>query len=185
LAKGWRTQLEGATMCGCGSRYLCLYYSWPVRDNVAQSYHHQGRGQRSWPSAYTTCVLRLFHADILPRHYPYVGHLKSTCCLIICCPAGSKSTSMFKLTCGGMDTTWKPDGTGGPINFKRKWWDPTVCCGITKSPNHHNPPDPFGIPTRGTEIQRWAIIRGIAFFCYQDVKQFGYKPAFTKNKCFL
>ena len=23
-------------MCGWGSRYLCLYYSCPVRDNVAQ-----------------------------------------------------------------------------------------------------------------------------------------------------
>ena len=25
----------------------------------------------------------VLHADILPRHYPYVGHLKSMCCPII------------------------------------------------------------------------------------------------------
>jgi len=34
----------------------------------------------------------VFHADILPRHHPYVGHLKSVCCPIICCPAGSRGT---------------------------------------------------------------------------------------------
>ena len=30
-------------MCGWGSRYLCLHYSGLVQDNVAQSYHQQGR----------------------------------------------------------------------------------------------------------------------------------------------
>ena len=54
LAKGWRAQ--EATMCGWESRYLCLYCSCPVRDNVAQSCHHQGRRQWSWLSAYSSCV---------------------------------------------------------------------------------------------------------------------------------
>jgi len=62
----------------------------------------------------TICVdtLRLglvLHADILPRHQPYVGHLKSMCCPIICCPAGSRGTSMVSL--GGVDAGWKPGGS--------------------------------------------------------------------------
>jgi len=46
--------------------------------------------------------------------------------------------------------------TGGPMDFKPKWWNATVGCGMKKSPNLRNPTDPF----RSTEIQRWAITRG-------------------------
>jgi len=61
----------------------------------------------------TTWVL-LFHADILPRHHSYVGHLKSMCCPMICChavtsPPRFRGTSM--LLWGGMDTGWKPCGS--------------------------------------------------------------------------
>jgi len=54
LAKGWRVQ--GVTRCDWGSRYWCLYYSCPWRDNAAQSYHHWGRRQWSWLSVYTPCI---------------------------------------------------------------------------------------------------------------------------------
>ena len=50
---------------------------------------------------YLLHTLRLglvLHADILPRHHPYVGHLKSMCCPSICCPAGSRGTSMVGLS---------------------------------------------------------------------------------------
>ena len=57
-----------------------------------------------------THLLRLvFNADILPRHHPCVGLLKSVCCPIICCPAFSSGTSL--LPCGGMDAGWKPGGS--------------------------------------------------------------------------
>ena len=46
---------------------------------------------------------------ILPRHHPYVGHLKSMCCPIIFCPAGSRGTSMVPF--GGIDAGWKPGGS--------------------------------------------------------------------------
>jgi len=51
----------------------------------------------------------VFHADILPRHHPYVGHLQNMCCPIICCPAGSRCTSMVPF--GGIDAGWKPGGS--------------------------------------------------------------------------
>jgi len=51
----------------------------------------------------------VLHADILPRHHPYVGHLKSVCCPIICCPAGSRGTSIVPF--GGVDAGWKPGGS--------------------------------------------------------------------------
>jgi len=102
---GWRVQ--GATRCGWGSHYLCLCYCCLGRDNVAQSYHYWGRRQWSWLSIYTPCILGLvFHAAILPRHHPYVGHLKSMCSPIICCPARSRGTS--KVPFGGTDAGWKP-----------------------------------------------------------------------------
>jgi len=50
----------------------------------------------------------VFHADILPRHHPYAGHLKSMYYLIICCPAVSRGTIM--LSYGGMAAGWKPGG---------------------------------------------------------------------------
>jgi len=43
---------------------------------------------------FTHLARLVFHADILPRHHPYVGHLKNMYCPIICCPAGSSDTSM-------------------------------------------------------------------------------------------
>jgi len=51
----------------------------------------------------------LFHDDILPRHQPCLGHLKSVCCPIICFLAGSSGTSM--LPGGGTDAGWKPGGS--------------------------------------------------------------------------
>jgi len=51
----------------------------------------------------------VFHADILPRHHPHVGHLKSMCCPIICWPAGSRGISMVPF--GGIDAGWKPGGS--------------------------------------------------------------------------
>ena len=62
----------------------------------------------------TICLdtLRLglvLHADILPRHQPYVGHLKSMYCPSICCPAGSRGTSMVPW--GGVNAGWKPSGS--------------------------------------------------------------------------
>jgi len=55
------------------------------------------------------CMGLVFHIDILPRHHPYVGHLKSMYCPIICCPAGSSGTSMVPF--GGIDAGWKPGGS--------------------------------------------------------------------------
>jgi len=87
-----------------------IIFSCPVRDNVAHSYRHQGRRARSWPICLHTVRLGLlFHADILPRHHPYVVHLKRMCCPIICCPAGSRDTSIFPS--GGMHTGWNPGGS--------------------------------------------------------------------------
>ena len=63
-------------------------------------------------SVYTPCLHTLvlvFHADILPRHHPYVGHLKSMYCSIICCPAGSRGI-IQACSCGGMAAGWKPGG---------------------------------------------------------------------------
>jgi len=57
----------------------------------------------------TLCLGLMLHADILPRHHPYVGHLKSMYCRSICCPAGSRATSMVPL--GGVNAGWKPGGS--------------------------------------------------------------------------
>jgi len=62
----------------------------------------------------TVCLSTLhlglvFHADILPRHHPYVGHLKSIYCPIICCPAGPSGTSLVAF--GGINAGWKPGGS--------------------------------------------------------------------------
>jgi len=62
----------------------------------------------------TICLdtLRLglvLHADILPRHHPYVGHLKSMCCPSIWCPARSRGTSVVAL--GGVNAGWNPGGS--------------------------------------------------------------------------
>jgi len=60
-------------------------------------------------SLFTHLLGLVFHADIRPRHHPYVGHLKSMCCPIICWPAGSRGTSMVPF--GGIDAGWKPGGS--------------------------------------------------------------------------
>ena len=54
-------------------------------------------------------LVLVFQADILPIHHPYVGHLKSMCCPIICCPAGSRGTNILPF--GGMDASWKQGGS--------------------------------------------------------------------------
>jgi len=51
----------------------------------------------------------VFHVDIRPRHHPYVGHLKSMCCPIICWSTGSRGTSMVPF--GGINACWKPGGS--------------------------------------------------------------------------
>ena len=58
----------------------------------------------------------LFHFDILPRHHPYVGHLKNMCFPIIWCPAVSLARGTSMLPYDGMDTDWNPGG--GKIDQK-------------------------------------------------------------------
>ena len=100
-----RLEVSRSSHVGWESHHLCLYFSCPVKDSAAQSYHHQDRREWSWLSVCTPLGL-VFHAHILPRHYPHVGHLKNMYCPIICCPAGSRGTSI--LPCVGMAAAWKP-----------------------------------------------------------------------------
>ena len=60
--------------------------------------------------------------SLLSRHHPYVSHLKSVYCLIICCSVVSRGTSL--LPCGGVDAGWNPGGS--KIGEKPSWLSDAV-----------------------------------------------------------